>query len=169
MAHDRPLKRLNGLTALESRFVALRAADPIPPDYIIARQAGYKGPPKGLRTQAERLLARPQILAAIKGLKGNPAVTKANIQERLNAILHNDNAPFQAQIQAGRVLLGTIPQGFVPLQVDHSGKITMEDIVKLMGGDPQALPKELGPAGPIEAEITDRLTEDPGPSEGELQ
>ena len=156
MAHTRPLTRTNGLTPLEARYVLLKISDPNVPDHILAKRAGYKGTPDKLRETSARLNGRPQVIAALKAGKGLPAVTKDNVTGAINAILHDGNVLPSVKVSAARLLLETIPGGFVPLQHQHEGKFTLESLVDSMGGRPADVPRELPEGRTVPGKVTGR-------------
>src|SRR5207253_1554112 len=131
------------LTDRERGFVKERRADPIAPNWEVAERAGYVGTKQRLGERARKLLAEPKIALAVYGrvsakelAKVSDEDLKAEIRRRLELILTSDRSTDADKIKAADKLLATIPGGYVPVQLDAHGHMTMEHLVYLMGGAP---------------------------------
>jgi hypothetical protein len=135
--------KTHGLTDRERAFVKERRADPIAPNWLVAERAGYSGTKQRLGERARKLLAKPKIASLVfapvtaKELaKVSDEDLKAEITRRLTLILTSDHATNADKIKAADKLLATIPGGYVPVQLDARGQLTMEMLVHAMGGAP---------------------------------
>lgn len=160
MAHTRSLKRLSGLTPLETRFVELSLEFPDLPAWQICKDAGYGGTKRRLQISAAALSKKAHIIAALDNARreimqgGKHFVpTKDSVVRVMADLLEDKHVPPASRIAAGRLILETIPGAFVPLTVDHTGKVTLESWVEAMGGRPVDAPPQ---PKELEAEILDR-------------
>jgi hypothetical protein len=134
----------DGLTERESAFVRERRADPAAPLHVIAERAGYKGNAQVLAQRARDLMKKPVVSRAV--FAPRPAdedvpeidneKLKRRIRHELHQILLNERTTTADKIKAADKLLATVPGGFVPLQVNQTGTLTLEGWVRAMGGGP---------------------------------
>ena len=136
----------DGLTDRERSFVRERRADPMASNAEVMRRAGYVGRPTMLTERARQMMRKPKIgmavyaPIAIKDLKAiSDEDLKKEIRRRFYLILTSDRTSDSDKIKAGDKLLATIPGGFVPVQLEARGRLTMEGIVRAMGGSPEEL------------------------------
>ena len=118
---------------------------------MILREAGYTGDDNALITMSRKLMRNPRFLSAVAA----PVDVKALAQEiaklddqglkdRIRgvwlSILANHRSADSDKIKAGRELMSTVKGGYVPIEVDSKGTLTMEWIVQQMGGKPPDRP-----------------------------
>lgn len=146
-----PKRGKDGLTDLEREAVRLRRNDPVAPWSEILKAAGYAGDEKALTTQSRKMMRNTRILKALIApvdvaalareiIKLGDAGLKDRIKTEWLAVLVNPRSAESDKIKAGRELMSTIKGGYVPIEVDSKGTMTMEWIVQQMGGKPPEHP-----------------------------
>lgn len=142
-------KDKDGLSPRERKFVELRRADPVAAGWKIAKAAGFKGSEKGLKLTAARLLKRALVSRAIFAPRSRAeAKEKRDIGDMTDAeigaaikqvwldIMRAGGVTPADKIRAATKLGETIRGLFVPIQIDSKQIITLEDMVRAMGGAP---------------------------------
>lgn len=143
----------DGFNPRERAFVRLRRADTVSSGWEILKKAGYKGSKPHLQVHYIAIMKRPDVSAAVyapikpgqedRELTGDEL--KAEIRKRLTAILKSPGSTDSDKIKAADKLLATIPGGYVPVQVDMKNKMTIESIVRSMGGAPDEMQEHDSP------------------------
>ena len=141
MARKKPsMKRdSDGLTDRERAFVRERRADPEASNATCARRAGYSGDLQHLGERARVLLGIPRVAMAVHAPapgKESKANSKQDLRRLLLAIVRSERTTAAQKIKAAHKLLATIAGGYVPVQIESRGRLTMEGIVRAMGGAP---------------------------------
>lgn len=145
----------DGLTERKRAFVVARRADITSPNWVIAQRAGFLGDEMALGKRAQWILKDPKVMAAIHA--PNPAADagiddedglKLEMRRHLLRIVRSGVSDSD-KLKAIDKVLATIPGGYVPVTVDLKGKLTMEGIVRAMGGAPD----EETPALPEHKEV----------------
>ena len=133
----------DGLFDRARAFAHERRKDPTAPGEVIAKRAGYTGSENALRNRAREAMKKPGVLAIIHA-PDPVAERELNDEESLKKemrqlflrITRASGASYTDKIKAADKLLSTIAGGYVPVQVDMKNRLTMESIVRAMGGAP---------------------------------
>lgn len=86
---------------------------------------------------------KPVVMAAImQPVRGNePEIDdetlRKEIRHKFRSILKNSKSDSDV-LKAGDKLLSTIPGGYVPMQINSKNVLTMEMVLRSMGGAPNA-------------------------------
>lgn len=122
------------------------------------RACGFAGSKQRLAEKARRLLQNPWVAIAVRAPDPvqvadaqDEAGLKLEMRRHLLAIVRGAQSASD-KVKAIDKVLATIPGGYVPVQVDMSGKLTMEGIIRAMGGAPEAQSGVLTLAPPQEEE-----------------
>lgn len=131
----------DGLTDRERAFAFGLRKDPTASYTSVAKRAGFLGSDDVLGRRARVMMKKAGVLAIIHAPERPEDVDldedglKDELRRRL-LIIARGNADAADKIRAIDKLLCTIPGGYVPVQVDMKGKMTLEGIVRAMGGAP---------------------------------
>ena len=142
-------KGADGLSPRERAFVQHRRDDPEAPGWQIAKRAGFQGDEKTLKRTAQKLMKiavvhravfAPRSAAEERRSKNIDQLTDAELgmivkQTWLDIVRSGHAAPGD-KARAAAMLGKTIAKFFVPLEVNNSGTLTLEQIVESMGGAP---------------------------------
>ena len=138
----------DGLSDRERAFVEHRRKDPGATAAEIARRAGFIGDQQRLTERARVIMKKKAVALAVTA----PMVTappelldetlREEIRQKFRTILLDPRATHADIIKAGDRLLATIPGGFVPVQIQQRGSVTLESWVRGMGGAPDDQPQE---------------------------
>lgn len=149
----------DGFNPRERAFVRLRRSDTVSPGWELLKKAGYKGSKSNLQIHYIAIMKRPDVSAAVyapakpgqedRELTGEEL--KIEIRMRLTKILQSPSSTDADKIKAADKLLATIPGGYVPVAVDMKNKLTIESIVRSMGGAPDEPENLTLPGGTNEA------------------
>lgn len=135
----------DGLTDRKRAFVRERRADTIAPAHEIMRRAGFIGSPVVLGQRANVLMRDPRVAAAVwapnpradEEIEDEDALKRELKKFYLTMI--RSNASASEKLKAANSLGATLKGFFVPTQVDVKGSMTMEALVKAMGGAPDVV------------------------------
>lgn len=133
----------DGLTERERVFVESVRNDPSAPLEVHYKNAGFK-PLKGTRSGPLTVLRRPAVLAAIIApRKPDEEIEqptedelKTEIKTTWRTIMRKETASDDSKIKAGERLGSTIPGFFVPVEVKGDVRLSLESLVRQMGGAP---------------------------------
>lgn len=142
-------KGADGLTVRERAFVNLRRSDSESFGWQLAKKAGYKGKRHALEYTAQRLMRTGRVHRAIFALRSKAEELRSKTIDQLSDaelglvikqawldIVRSNHAGPGDKARAAAMLGKTIAKFFVPLEVDTRGTVTMEEIVRQMGGAP---------------------------------
>lgn len=138
--HGRGKQGPDGLSDRERAFAVERRKDPIAHGWVIAQRAGFLGSKADCQTRSRLLMRKPAVLAIIH--KPDPAepLNETSLKEELQrfylAVVRGNASPAD-KIRAADKLGATLQGFYVPVQVDMRAKLTMESIVREMGGAPE--------------------------------
>lgn len=150
MLHTLPVAKSRSLLSpRERKFVELRRADPAEAGWKIARAAGFKGDEKALKQVARNLLKKAIVSTAIFAPRSKAEEKRAKNFEEMSDeevgkaikqvwydIMRAGGATPADKIRAATKLGETIKGLFVPLQIDSKQIVTLQDMVRAMGGAP---------------------------------
>lgn len=147
MAHG--LRGGDGLTHRWRNFVAAyRTRTPDEPLYEIAKRAGWRAKSKEkLSQQAQHCLKIPAVQVALRHpveppAKGpKPKVTPEFLRRRARDIVLDPLTPKGELLKALKFLAEMTPGALVPLGVNLSGRLGIEDFVRAAGGAPEERPR----------------------------
>lgn len=136
-------KGSDGHTDRQRAFVRERRADTVAPMWQIMERAGFIGSRTQLGVKAKALMAKPTISAAI--FAPNPVAEKeiddeTGLKRELRKFFLSvvrSSATAADKIKAADKLGSTLQGFYQPVSVDLRGKVTMEGIVRAMGGAPE--------------------------------
>lgn len=150
-----PPRGPDGLTELEAAFVRHRRADRVASNGEIAKRAGYEGSEHKLRTVAAELLRRPRVSDAIYAPSRPddlPPPDEYELKEEIRRFwlitMRSPEAPMADRVRSADKLMSTIPGGYVPVTMEIGGKLSLEHLVRSMGGAPQDQDRNDQPALP---------------------
>lgn len=143
----------DGLSDRERLFAQERRKDPTAPGHEIAERAGFVGTPAKLGERARVVMKKAGVLAIIHapdpvdGDDGeiNDEKLKKELRRTL-LVLARGAGSAADKLKAIDKLGATLAGFYVPVQIDLKNKMTMEHVVRAMGGapdepgQPQALP-----------------------------
>jgi hypothetical protein len=136
----------DGLTHRQRNLVAAyKTRTPDEPLYEIGRRAGWKAKSKDhLTDQVSSALKTPAVQVALrhdpapKGAK--PKITPEFLRRRAREIVLDPLTPKGELLKALRFLAEMTPGALVPLGVNLSGRLGIEDFVRAAGGAPEERP-----------------------------
>ena len=143
----------DGFTDRQRAFVRERRADTVAPMWQIMERAGYLGTRSQLGVKAVALMAKPEVSAAV--FAPSPVAERDISDEdglkrelrRFFLSVVRSSATAADKIKAADKLGSTLQGFYQPVSVDLKGRVTMEGIVRAMGGAPDedqpALPEHL--------------------------
>lgn len=141
-AKGKATKGRDGLTDRERQFVHHRRADPAAPNSTIMERAGYLGGPRELAERARRLLRKPRVAAAVyapvvivEEEKSDDDLIK-EMRRHLLSIVRGKGTDAD-RIKGIKEVLSTVPGGYVPVQINTKGVLTLQGLVRAMGGAPE--------------------------------
>lgn len=138
--HGRGKQGPDGLSDRERAFAHERRKDPTSAGWIIAERAGFLGGKKGCSDRACELMKKPAVLAIIhkpdRAEPINEDLLKTELQQFFRDVVRGNASPAD-KIRAADKLGATLQGFYVPVQVDMRAKLTMESIVREMGGAPE--------------------------------
>lgn len=138
--HGRGKQGPDGLSDRERAFAVERRKDPTSAGWIIAERAGFLGGKRGCADRACELMKKPAVLAIIHKPDRLEPLNETSLKEELQrfylAMVRGDASPAD-KIRAADKLGATLQGFYVPVQVDMRAKLTMESIVREMGGAPE--------------------------------
>lgn len=147
-----------GLSEREQAFALERRKDPTSPGWIIAQRAGFLGSSQKLSERARLLMKKPAIMGLVCAPADRDPLDNESGElddEKLLVFLKyqllkivRGGAADKDKLSAIDKLIATVPGGYAPLQVDAKGKITMEMLVRAMGGAPEEQPNDPKPLLP---------------------
>lgn len=124
-------------------FVESVRKDPAAMGWQHAKRAGYMGDRGKLSRRAGDLMHKPVVMAAVtQPVRSNePEIDdetlRREIRHKFRSILKNSRSDSDV-LKAGDKLLSTIPGGYVPMQINSKNVLTMETVLRSMGGAPNA-------------------------------
>lgn len=130
----------DGLTDRERAFAQERRKDPTVPNHVIAKRAGFEGNAQKLSERARLLMQKPAVCTIIYAPAPIEPLDDGKVGEELKRFfltVVRSNASPADKIRAADKLGATLQGFYVPVQVDMKGKMTMEAIVRAMGGAPE--------------------------------
>jgi len=136
----------DGLTDRERLFATEFRKDPAASYATIAKKAGFLGTRMILQARGRDVMKKAAVRALINAPDMNSKIDdevedegtlKLEMRKLFLRITRSSNAEYADKIRAADKLLCTIQGGYVPVQVDMKGKMTMEAIVRAMGGAPE--------------------------------
>lgn len=150
--HGPDKRGADGLSDREREFAHERRRDPTAPNWQIAQRAGFKGDPGKLGERARLLMKKTQVLAIVNGpadpdpLDGadgelDGAKLLAYLKRQLLVIVRGSGEA-KDKLSAIDKLISTVPGGYAPVQADINGKLSMEMLVRAMGGAPDEHPQD---------------------------
>jgi hypothetical protein len=147
--HGRGKQTPEGISEREKAFAEERRRDPGSQGWLIAKRAGFLGDNQTLSTRARVLMKKAAVLAIIHApdqrdpLDGddgelNDEKLLGYLKRTLLSIVRS-HAADKDKLSAIDKLISTVPGGYAPLQVDSRNVVTMEVLLRAMGGAPDQL------------------------------
>lgn len=138
--HGRGKQGPDGLSDRERAFAIERRKDPTASGWVIAERAGFLGGKRCCTDRARELMSKPAVLAIIHKPDRLEPLDETSLKEELQRFylaMVRGNASPADKIRAADKLGATLQGFYVPVQVDMRAKLTMESIVREMGGAPE--------------------------------
>lgn len=138
--HGKGKQGPDGLSDRERAFAHERRKDPLAAGWIIAERVGFLGGKLSCQSRSRLLMRKPAVLAIIHKPDRLEPLNETSLKEELQRfyldVVRGDASPAD-KIRAADKLGATLQGFYVPVQVDMRAKLTMESIVREMGGAPE--------------------------------
>lgn len=137
--HGRGKQGPDGLSDRERAFAIERRRDPTAPGWKIAERVGFLGGKGSCQGRSRLLMKKPAVLAIIHKPDRLEPIDEISLKRELQQfyldVVRGGASPAD-KIRAADKLGATLQGFYVPVQVDMRTKVTMESIVREMGGAP---------------------------------